>query len=476
MLHVTRLTDRTGRYYLDDLAAELGVARAAGGGPDALAPGRPGRWTGGGAAGLGLDGEVEPGDLAAVLEGRRPGGGRPLVARRGGVAGYDLTFTAPKSVSLLFGLSSTSAAAEVVSAHDAAVESATGYVARRAAAVRRTVGDERRAEPARGVVAAAFAHGVSRALDPHLHTHVVVANLGHGDDGRWTALDSRGLYAHAPAAGDLYGAELRHRLTARLGVEWVATGHAGYELAGIPPGLVGTFSARRAEIRAELSGSGHGSRRAARVAWATTRDEKGGPGPEALGERWRAQAASAGWAADELAAVGRAGPEAGSVDEHRFAVRLGDTWQGGVTRRQAVGAWAAAIRQGSPVGDVERCADHLADWGDGVGVGEGSRPPADVVAPAHLLVALGPRPASPPLLEVWMEGASAVAHYRQRWGVTDRTWPLGVEGSGRALSQLPARRLADHLTAARRLEEARRGLGQGLGRWAEPAHLGLDRC
>ena len=247
-----------------------------------MRPAGPGRgdadlggvWTGAGAVGFGLAGGVGREELTAVLGGRRPGDGRPLVARRGGVAGYDLTFTAPKSVSVLFALSVPEVGAEVLAAHDAAVEEAMGYVARRAAAVRRGSGDERRTEPVAGVVGAAFAHGLSRAHDPHLHTHVVVANLGHGADGRWTALDGRGLHAHAVAAGDLYGADLRHRLTQALGVEWVTGGRGTYELAGVDPAVVGAFSTRGSEIRAELAASGRSSSRAGRVAWARTRDPK----------------------------------------------------------------------------------------------------------------------------------------------------------------------------------------------------------
>ena len=67
-------------------------------------------------------------------------------------------------------------------------------------------------------MAATFRHRASRAGDPQLHTHAVVANMALGPDGRWTALDARPIYAHAMAAGCLYQAVLRARLTAELGV------------------------------------------------------------------------------------------------------------------------------------------------------------------------------------------------------------------------------------------------------------------
>ena len=69
--------------------------------------------------------------------------------------------------------------------------------------------------PGRGFVAAAFRHRSSRAGDPLLHTHVVVANATQAADGRWTALDGRELYRHAKTAGYLYQAALRAELSRR---------------------------------------------------------------------------------------------------------------------------------------------------------------------------------------------------------------------------------------------------------------------
>ncbi len=172
-----------------------------------------------------------------------------------------------------------------------------------------------------------------------------------------------------------------------------------------------------------------------------------------LTARWRAQAAAVGWTAAELsAALHRGAAAPGRLDEHRFAAGLGDPVHGAVTRRQALTAWAGALRGGTPAVDAERCADRLATWGDGVGVAEERRPPSDVVPAAHLLAALGPRPGSPRLLETWQDGADAVARYRARWGVTDRSRPLGTEGSGAVLAAMGAQRLADHLATTRRLE------------------------
>lgn len=479
MLHVARLTDRSGRYYLDDLAADLGPAgpgTGSGGRPARLRSGEPGRWTGDGAAGLGLTGPVAPEDLATVLSGCAPGSSRPLVRRRGSVAAYDLTFTAPKSASILFALGDGAMATEVVAAHREATEAAMGYVARRAAAVRRGSADERALEPVGGLVGAAFTHSVSRALDPHLHTHVVVANMGHGPDGRWTAVDGRGLFAHAGAAGQLYDAHLRHRLAERLGLGWTLRSNGRHEVEGIGAELLGGFSARRAEILGHLAGRPP-SHRSSRVAWAATRDPKDpGVDPGALERRWRHGASVWGIEPGTLSArLGRAARRDGpvAVDEHRFGALLSETSPGGVARRDAVAAWAGALARGAAVADVERCCDLLSPWRGGVGLAEERRAPASVSPARHLLAGLGPRPGSPRLLGVWLEAASAVTRYRTRWGVTDGARPLGPEGAAGELARFATHRLADHLATTRLVADARRVLGRG--RTAEgPEHaLGI---
>jgi conjugative relaxase-like TrwC/TraI family protein len=162
----------------------------------------PGRWLGNGAEQLGLSGEVTGPQLRAVLDARRPDTGERLSrhpARM--VPGFDHTFRAPKSVSLLWALGDRDTAAEVVAAHDAAVDAAIGYLQRSAGFSRRGAGGAETV-PVDGFVAAAFRHRTSRADDPLLHTHVLVANLARTtDDQIWRTLDSRKLFAHAKTAG-----------------------------------------------------------------------------------------------------------------------------------------------------------------------------------------------------------------------------------------------------------------------------------
>jgi conjugative relaxase-like TrwC/TraI family protein len=164
----------------------------------------PGVWIGAGAAALGLRGTVGPSELRSVLANLDPRSGVEL-RRWGNVPGFDVTFSAPKSVSLLFGIGDDRLRRTVRDAHDAAVAEAFGYLERAAALARRGSASRGTLEvvAGRGLVAAAFRHRTSRAGDPQLHTHVLVANLVPGPDGRWSALDVRALYAHAKTAGYL---------------------------------------------------------------------------------------------------------------------------------------------------------------------------------------------------------------------------------------------------------------------------------
>lgn len=136
---------------------------------------KPGRWIGPAAAKLGLRGVVRPADLEAVLDGSDPRSGEHVATWRTR-PGYDLTLSAPKSVSLLWALGDHRVATIVRQAHDQAVDAAVAYLDAEACVVRRGRGGTRRS-PGSGLIAAGFAHRTSREADPQLHTHVLVANM-----------------------------------------------------------------------------------------------------------------------------------------------------------------------------------------------------------------------------------------------------------------------------------------------------------
>ena len=194
-----------------------------------------GQWIGAASSALGLTDGVTGDELRAVLAGLSPGtgltpNGDQVRTWKNRVPGFDFTFSAPKSVSVLYALGDPLARAEVVEATNSAVREAIAWLEREACFVRRG-SNNRASKPApfeqfgtrrlrgAGFVAAGFRHRTSRAGDPHLHTHVLVANITRGPDGKWSALDGQALYRSKLAAGALYQSVLRNELARRQQAE-----------------------------------------------------------------------------------------------------------------------------------------------------------------------------------------------------------------------------------------------------------------
>jgi conjugative relaxase-like TrwC/TraI family protein len=269
VLSLGKLAPGQQQYYLDTVAR--GAEEYYTGAREA-----PGEWIGTAARRLALEGEVDAETLHHVLLGRDPRTGESLTRGQGApkVPGFDVTFSAPKSVSLLFALGDSEISDQVRAAHDVAVARALAALESEASRARRgKTGVEQ--VPGDGFVAAAFRHRTSRAGDPQLHTHVVIANLVHApSDDRWSALDARPLYSWAKTGGYLYEAEVRSELTRRLGVAWTASHHGIADIAGIPERALRAFSRRRQQIEAHLEHVGETTARAAQVAAYATRDAK----------------------------------------------------------------------------------------------------------------------------------------------------------------------------------------------------------
>lgn len=220
-----------------------------------LESGEPrGRWLGIGADRLGLAGDIDDHAFLALMAGEDPNRqGTPLGRRFGesSVRGFDVTCSAPKSLSVLFALGEPDTRRQVTEAHDAAVTAVAGWI-ERTALTRHRIDGQVAVVDADGIIAAAFRQHTSRALDPQLHTHLVVANRVVAHDGRWFALDARGLKLDQRTASAIYHASLHAELTRRLGVEWVATGHTIAEIGHIPTDLLTAFSTRTDAIRRRL--------------------------------------------------------------------------------------------------------------------------------------------------------------------------------------------------------------------------------
>ncbi len=177
------------------------------------------------------------------------------------VAGFDLTFSPVKSVSAMWALLDPSTAAIVEAAHDAAVRDALRFIEKHALFTRTGRGGVEQVEVV-GLVAAAFTHRDTRAGDPDLHTHVVVANkVQTVRDGQWRAIDSRVLYQAITAGSETYNTALERHLAQRLGWRFADTPRTDgrrpvREVVGVDPRLTKLWSRRRTEITrkaAELS-------------------------------------------------------------------------------------------------------------------------------------------------------------------------------------------------------------------------------
>jgi conjugative relaxase-like TrwC/TraI family protein len=460
MLGIHRLTSNRANYYLSDLAQELPVPLQ-----------RQGVWIGQAALGLGLDGPLDSLQFRNVLEGRHPDSGRQMRSNRATVLGYDLTFSAPKSASVLFALSGDEVAHHIMAAHADAVSGAVTYMEAHGISATRRAGSQREVVPTSGVVAGWFTHGVSRNLDPHLHSHVVMANMVHGDDGRWSACDQRGISAHRDAASAVYDAHLRVGMTARLGVHWTQAPLARAEVKGVSPLLLGEFSSRSADIRRHMAEMGTHSARSNRIAWAMTRTSKeDGIRWEGLTETWGQRARALGVATSELTDVLGQRAEAQSFNEHHFAAVLSVAPDGGARRRDVIAAFGAAARNGAPADVLENLTDMWVPPTNRVGVSENVLQRRHVVPGSYLLRPLGPRPVDPGAHSVWRAAAREIDDYRQRWHVTKASDTFGIgDGSG-GLAGLSNRRLVDHLHTTHHVETARAQMGR-----REPQTMELDR-
>src|SRR5665647_735964 len=157
---------------------------------------------------------------------------------RAAVAGFDLTFTVPKSASVLWALADDATRAAVLAGHRAAVDQSLALLAETALFTR--TGTRSCAQvTTRGPIAAAFDHWDTRTGDPNLHTHLVLANKVQGPDGLWRSVDSRALHHAVVAVSEVYDNLLADELARRLPVAWGWRTRGprrspAFELAGVP--------------------------------------------------------------------------------------------------------------------------------------------------------------------------------------------------------------------------------------------------
>jgi len=279
-----------GSYYLDLAREDYYLA---GGEP-------PGQWQGGGAKEMGLEGEVQKEQLSNLLEGYSPDGSKELVQNAGAEnrqSGWDLTFSAPKSVSVAWSQSHGAMRQEFQKAHAEAVKSAIAYLEEDAGWTRRGKGGEGREQV--NLTVATFEHGTSRAQDPQLHTHALVLNVAKREDGTTGTIESKPIYQNKMTAGAVYRAELAAQLEERLGLK-TRKERSWFELEGVNKDLISEFSKRRKAVEEALSESGFEGAKAAKVAALNTRQVKEHTARDELFGKWEQVGKDYGWSRDEL--------------------------------------------------------------------------------------------------------------------------------------------------------------------------------
>ncbi len=249
-----------------------------------------GEWVGKGAGSLGLAGKVSPNDFEALRVNQRPGTEERLTPRtketrqptlmeaarafrekegRAGstqeianfrlamkpvsnrVAFFDFQCSAPKSVSIMSVLVGD---ARLRQAHETASRRAVGELEQFAGRQKNTA-VTRQSEITGNICAAAFTHDASRALDPQLHTHFVIANATETPNGQWYALNEFEMVKAVRYAGKVYQNELA-RSVRELGYEIREVGQngtiTGFEIVGVPDEICQRYSKRREEIEREI--------------------------------------------------------------------------------------------------------------------------------------------------------------------------------------------------------------------------------
>jgi conjugative relaxase-like TrwC/TraI family protein len=302
-----------------------------------------GRWFGNGATALGLSGEVTTEAFRAVLRGLHPTTGQVLVQQASAYddrrAGWDATFNAPKSVSIQALLGEDG---RLLEAHRSSVSRALVELERYALSRQRGGSEWVVTE---NIVAARFDHVAARPSpnsaddgygpDPHLHTHVVIANMTLRPDTAWRGLDPIEIYRSQTFASAVYRCELAHAVE-NLGYRIDVTGGDGrWELRGYTREQVMAFSRRRQDIEEELLRQGLKGAAAAQNVAHQTRGPKDLRDEQSLKAEWQARAREYGINIDRVASVAdtRRVPAFGAREPISEAVRLSTAHN---TEREAV--------------------------------------------------------------------------------------------------------------------------------------------
>lgn len=171
------------------------------------------------------------------------------------IAGFDLVFTPSKSVSIAWGLGDKQLRKDIEAAHEHAIQDVVRHLENNVIMTRRGHNGVRQIDTKSGIIGTKFRHYDSRAGDPNLHDHVVIANRVEGADDKWSSIDGRVLYQYGVECSELYNSKVQEYVTQLTGLQFeprMQTGKPIHEIVGISDEMVRAFSSRRGDISAEL--------------------------------------------------------------------------------------------------------------------------------------------------------------------------------------------------------------------------------
>lgn len=284
----------------------------------------PSEWQGKGAEALGLSGDVDRDQFRDLLDGKIAD--QQLGTVRDGTLehrpGWDVTLSAPKSVSIM---AEVAGDRRLIAAHGAAVKAALAHVESHMAATRIRDGGAVNRTATGNLVVASFQHGTSRAQDPQLHTHNVILNATKGEDGTWRSLEPRAIYQLQTQIGAIYRQELALKVR-ELGYEIEVGKGSMFEIKGVSPEVMAAFSTRSAEIEAALGERGtsrdDASAAEKQVAALDTRQAKVAADPAALVADWRDTASKAGFGAEARLEMVKEAEAIAASGDHRTTMEL----------------------------------------------------------------------------------------------------------------------------------------------------------
>ena len=171
------------------------------------------------------------------------------------IAGFDLVFTPSKSVSIAWGLGDKQLRKDIEAAHEHAIQDVVRHLESNVVMTRRGHNGIRQIDTKNGIIGTKFRHYDSRAGDPNLHDHVVIANRVEGEDDKWSSIDGRVLYQYGVECSELYNSRVQQYVTEKTGLQFeprMQNGKPIHEIVGISDETIRAFSSRRGDISAEL--------------------------------------------------------------------------------------------------------------------------------------------------------------------------------------------------------------------------------